>query len=194
MKYRKRPVRVFAQLDAGFDVVRPQRAWRQLQPAAIADDGVVACDGPLPLDAKDLGEQHRSGGNECALRNLRRAGKTRIMRRIIELANETIGGHDVGGPRKAEVFWQPIQQRAKQALPAAPAVPRGGRSMLDAKPLERAPHLGETLFVDRLAGLGREKVMAAAISVEARRQGLRREHFEQSLKCRDGAFLLDQKG
>jgi hypothetical protein len=36
--------------------------------------------------------------------------------------------------------------------------------------------------------------MAAAISVEARRQALRREHFEQRLKRRDGAFLLDQKG
>src|SRR5262249_60854676 len=95
MKYRKRPVRVFAQLDAGFDVVRPQRAWRQLQPAAIADDGVVACDGPLPLDAKDLGEQHRSGGNECALRNLRRAGKAPIIRPEVNTAPAPTVAHPV---------------------------------------------------------------------------------------------------
>jgi hypothetical protein len=39
--------------------------------------------------------------------------------------------------------------------------------VFDPKPVERTANLGETLSVDRFAGLGGLKIMAAAIGLEA---------------------------
>src|SRR6476661_6853150 len=58
---------------------------------------------------------------------------------------------------------------------------------------ERPAHLGQALLVDRLAGLGSEEVVAAAIGVEAGRQALLREHLKAGPKGRGGAFFLNQK-
>ena len=66
--------------------------------------------------------------------------------------------------------------------------------MLDAEPIERTAHLGEALPIDRFAGLGGVKIMAAPIGVEARGQAVRREHLKEALECRGGPFLIDQEG
>ena len=60
------------------------------------------------------------------------------------------------------------------------------------KPIERAAHLREPVFVNGFARLGREE-MAAAVGIEARRQAFGREHLQQCTKGRYRAFLLDQE-
>ncbi|MER8836515.1 hypothetical protein [Mesorhizobium sp. M0909] len=66
--------------------------------------------------------------------------------------------------------------------------------MLDAQLPQRPPDLGRPALVDRLAGLERHEIVAAAIGVEARRQSLGDQGLQKSLKARRRAFLLDQEG
>ena len=65
--------------------------------------------------------------------------------------------------------------------------------MLDPELLERATDLGEAIAVDLAAGLGGEKVMPAAVGIEAHRQAMLAEHLLQRPESRGRAFLLDQK-
>jgi len=65
--------------------------------------------------------------------------------------------------------------------------------VLDPEMGQRAADLGQLLLVDRLAGLGGEEVMTAAVGIEARGQAACREHLEKCPERRNRAFLLDQK-
>jgi len=61
-------------------------------------------------------------------------------------------------------------------------------------PSRAAPgHLGQPLFVDRLAGRRGEKIVTAAVGVEARWQALGGEHPQAAHATSKRSFLLDQK-
>ena len=62
--------------------------------------------------------------------------------------------------------------------------------MLDAKLRQGASHLGRTRAVDLAAGLRREKVVAAAIGVEAEGQAMGAEHLGQPPEARGRACHL----
>src|SRR5205807_5320291 len=102
----------------------------------------------------------------------RRSCEASVVRRQIDLADETVGGLDVADAGKLELLRQPVLQRAEHPLAAPARLRRVGRDVLDPEPRQRPADLGRLTLVDRLAGLRREEVMAAAIGVEARRQAL----------------------
>jgi hypothetical protein len=86
--------------------VRPQWALRQLQPAALVNDGIVAADDPLLLNAQDLREQpDRPAAN--ALSAIR-GGVANAHCGWVDLADEPIGGLDRADPGKPELLRQPI--------------------------------------------------------------------------------------
>src|SRR5262249_44971400 len=130
-------------------------------------NGVVASHYALDLHAQNLGEHRGIGGDETALRNLRRLGKTRVVRRKINLADEPIGGLDVVNPGELEFLRQSILQRAKHPLRAPARLRRIGRNMLDPKPIKRTPDLRRPALVNRLPRLRRVEIMAAPIGIEA---------------------------
>ena len=85
---------------------------RQLQAPSVMVNGVVASHQALDLHAQDLGEHRGIGGYETALRDLRRPGKARIVRRNINVADEPIGGFDLIDTSELQLLRQPILQRA----------------------------------------------------------------------------------
>ena len=66
--------------------------------------------------------------------------------------------------------------------------------MLDAEPAKRPADLGQPRLVDRLAGLERHEIVAAAIRVEVRRQAFRAKRLGQPARARGRAFLFNQEG
>ena len=93
-----------------------------------------------------------------------------------------------------QLLRQPVLQGREHPLRAAARLRRIGRDMLDAEPAKRPADLGQPRLVDRLAGLERDEIVAAAIRVEARRQAFGANVSGQPAKARGRAFLLDQEG
>src|SRR6516225_10466450 len=156
-------------------------------------NSVISPHHPLDLDAQNLAQERRVGGDERALRDPRRFGKPRVVDRKINVANEAIRGLDLVDAGKRKLLQQTILQRSEHPLRAATRLRRVGRNMLNPKPIERPPDLRELALVNRLARLRREEIMTAAVGVEARSQTLGREHFEQAAKRRSRSLFLDQE-
>src|SRR5260370_33252667 len=104
------------------------------------------------------------------------------MGRQTDLAQPSLGGIDVVDAGLRQLLEQTILQRAEHALRATPGLRRIGGNVLDAQPLERPADLRQPAAIDRLAGLGGDEVMAAAVGVETERQALALEHLEQAAK------------
>jgi hypothetical protein len=65
--------------------------------------------------------------------------------------------------------------------------------MLDPQMRQRAPDLRRLAAIHLAASFGRVKVMTAAIGIQAQRQAIPAEHFQQRLERRTRAFFRDQK-
>jgi hypothetical protein len=61
-------------------------------------NGVVASRHALDLHAQDLTKQRRLGSHERALRDLRRFGEPRVVRRKINVANDSIPSRSSARP------------------------------------------------------------------------------------------------
>ena len=66
--------------------------------------------------------------------------------------------------------------------------------MFDTEPIERTAHLGQSILVDRLAGLVGVKVVATTVGIERAGQAVRHKGFQQAAEGRGRAFLLHQEG
>ena len=164
----------------------------QLQPPPAHCVGAV--NHAILLDAEGFTERRLVCNlHEGAFRHRRGPRKACIVSRQVDVPDPHIRGCDLTDASLGKLLGQPVLEGAEHALRAAPRLRRIGRDVLDAKPIERTAHLGQTLPVDRFAGLGSEKIMAAAIGVEARWQAVRREHLKQRLECRGRPFLLHQQ-
>src|SRR5258708_20199099 len=85
----------------------------------------------------------------------------------MDRADGAVGALAIAEAGELEFLRQPILQRAKHPLASPTRLRRIGGNVLDSKPVERAPDLGEPVLVDPLAGLGREEIGASAIAIEA---------------------------
>ena len=65
--------------------------------------------------------------------------------------------------------------------------------MLDAQMRQRAPDLRRLTAIHLAASFGRVKVMTSAIGIQAQRQAVPPEYFQQRPERRIRAFFLDQK-
>jgi len=107
---RERAIGVVPDLDRGFDEVMPDRALRQLQSQPREGDCVVAGNDALLLDAQDLGQLLRVGGDKGAVFNRGRPGEAGVVSRQIGLRDEAVGGLDVSNAGQDQLFRQPILQ------------------------------------------------------------------------------------
>src|SRR5690348_15171191 len=180
-------------LDPRAHEMRPHRALRDLQFQRPVGDAIVVSDLALLLNAQDLAEIDALNRDEG------RAGRSGLNReagvvlRQIDVADEGVGRLDVSYAGELEFVRQTILQRAEHPLRTAPRLGRIGPDMLDAQLRERPADLGWMAAVDRAAGLGGEKVMGAAVGVEAHRQAVLGKDLVQRPQGRGRAFLLDEK-
>jgi hypothetical protein len=93
-----------------------------------------------------------------------------------------------------ELVDQPVLQRPEHPFRAPSGLRRISADMLDPELLERPANLGQAIAIDLAAGLGGEKVMAAAVGVEAHRQAVLRENLVERPEGRGRSLLLDQEG
>src|SRR5260370_928552 len=119
-----------------------------------------------------------------------RAGEAAVMGRQIDLAQPSVGGLDIVDAGLRQLLDQTILQRAEHALRATPGLRRIGGNVLDAQPLERPADLRQPAAIDRLAGLGGDEVMAAAVGVETERHAHSIQHLTKTAKLRSTAYLL----
>jgi hypothetical protein len=120
--------------------------------------------------------------------------KRPVVRRDMDVPKACVGRVDRCDLRQRQLLRQPVLQGLEGAFRAAARPWRIGRDMLDAQMREGASHLRRTRPVDLPASLGRVKIMAAAIRMEAQGQAMAAKHFRQGPECRIRAFLFDQKG
>ncbi|WP_167391326.1 hypothetical protein [Mesorhizobium temperatum] len=78
MEDRERAIWVVPDLDRGFDEVMSDRALRQLQSQPREGDRVVAGNDALLLDAQDLSQLLRVGGDKGALFDRGRPGEAAL--------------------------------------------------------------------------------------------------------------------
>ncbi|WP_189362975.1 hypothetical protein [Mesorhizobium sp. M4A.F.Ca.ET.022.05.2.1] len=90
MEDRERAIRVVPDLDRGFDEVMSDRALRQLQSQPGEGDRVVAGNDALLLNAQDLTQLLRVGGDKGAVFDRGRPGEAGIVSCAIKL-----GGLDI---------------------------------------------------------------------------------------------------
>ncbi|MER8836516.1 hypothetical protein [Mesorhizobium sp. M0909] len=95
MEDRERAIRIVPDLDRGFDEVMSDRALRQLQSQPREGDRVVAGNHALLLDAQDLSQLLRVGGDKGAVFDRGWPGEAGIVSRQIGLCDEAVGGLDI---------------------------------------------------------------------------------------------------
>ncbi|MER9801690.1 hypothetical protein NKJ36_32305 [Mesorhizobium sp. M0142] len=101
MEDRERAIRVVPHLDRGFDEVMSDRALRQLQSQPREGDRVVTGNDALLLDAQDLSQLLRVGGDKGAVFDRGRPGEAGIVSRQIGLCDEAVGGLDISNAASA---------------------------------------------------------------------------------------------
>ena len=119
-------------------------------------------------------------------------GEAGVVGRQIDLADEGVGRLDRRDPGEPQLLGQSVLQRLERPLGATTGLRRIRPDVLDPELLKGPPDLGRTEAVD-LAGLGRAKIVAAPVRIEAHRQAVLRENLLERPEGRGRALLLDEK-